>query len=745
MRTNYKRREAAATPDPPALVAAVCDHHGWTTTELASAIGVSVRSVQAWREGERRLSSRHRARLEQLLEDPSRRVDVYALRERLRLGQADLAKHFGVSVKTYARWESRGQVPASKKELLAGLEAAAPNPVRAARERLGYTQHELARLLGVSWSLVSQWERGRPMPEERHRQLAEIGSDPETTPTGDRIREWREAHDLSLHDVARRLGGSVRAAHVREWERSDSDRPVPLRYHRALRRLFAPRATDYERDRAVFELVKSTPAGMSTREVAERFPAHDYGAVLGSLNRYVTHKHLFRAWGVIEDRHGRPLQGWRFYPQPPPKSRPLSPPVTGVSLQRDLAKLRKRGWTRRMVAAELGVSRAALGSWIDHRHAPIPPSRQRMVHEGLARLSDKEAPRARRRRPPRPASAIPDVRAQRVEAGLTQAVLAERVGVPREQMNRWERGVPVPEEMAPRISAALAALAEDRITAADLRACQAQAGWSRRELAEYLGVKESRVKHWLQGRSIPSRVWRMIHAQLENAPTQSRPDRRRSAILTAVQEQPGVSISTLAERLSGDFYAIRAEVESLIAANQLHARPTRHTGPGGSPRTGRPARGLYLGSPPAIAEPKPLPGPLLREARKARGLTQSELARRVPTSASVMGRWERSAAGVPPEFRDAVHNALEADMSPPSDPWARKLREARAAAGLTLGDVARAAGVTIGAVSSWERGQAIPSADRQSVVASALAASWQPAPQPDPVTVDAGLGAASDR
>jgi transcriptional regulator with XRE-family HTH domain len=310
--------------------------------------------------------------------------------------------------------------------------------------------------------------------------------------------------------------------------------------------------------------------------------------------------------------------------------------------------------------------------------------------------------------------------------GLTQAALAERVGIPREQVARWEHGVPVPEEMAPRISATLAAAADERVTAEDLRRCQAEAGWSRRELAEYLGMKESRIKRWLQGRPIPSQLWRTIRARLENAPTESRSDRRRSAILTAVQEQPGISISSLAERLPGDFYAIRNEVEKLIASNRLHARATRYAGPGGYSRTGRPRRGLYPGSPPATAEPKPLPGLLLREVRKAHGLTQSELAHRVPTTASVIGRWERSAVGVPVEFRDAVRNALEADMTSLTDSWGRNLRKARAAAGLTLGDVARAVGVTIGAVSSWEHGRAIPSADRQSVVERVLATTWHP-------------------
>ena len=42
-----------------------------------------------------------------------------------------------------------------------------PLPVGRLRARLGVTQEECARLLGVAWATVSRWERGRALPDPK--------------------------------------------------------------------------------------------------------------------------------------------------------------------------------------------------------------------------------------------------------------------------------------------------------------------------------------------------------------------------------------------------------------------------------------------------------------------------------------------------------------------------------------------------------------------------------------------------
>lgn len=42
-----------------------------------------------------------------------------------------------------------------------------PPPMRGIRARLGLTQEEFARLLGVAWATVSRWERGRALPDPK--------------------------------------------------------------------------------------------------------------------------------------------------------------------------------------------------------------------------------------------------------------------------------------------------------------------------------------------------------------------------------------------------------------------------------------------------------------------------------------------------------------------------------------------------------------------------------------------------
>jgi len=360
------------------------------------------------------------------------------------------------------------------------------------------------------------------MPRAHERALAALEPDDETELGPEWIRSRRESRDLSRRQLAKLLG--VHAARVGEWE--ESKRRVPARVHWPLRRtLGGAKARTASRDADVVEVVRGEP-GLSLPQLLERFPAHDQGAVQGALERYLTAGRLFRAKGTVNDRVGRPRVVWRFYPEPQ-ESKRVSSSMTGNWLREQLTE---KGWTHEALAGELGVTREAVRSWAQRKQQPIPPGRQDDVARVLAGT-----------RPPQPArrlavSAMPDLREQRRDAGLTQAELAHRLGMRRGQatVSAWERGdASVSETTAGRIADVLAAAAAQRVTAEQLRAGRERAGWTQPELAQRLGVKPARLRRWEMGRSpIPSLLWGPIRAVLENAPA----------------EEPDEPISDLRER-----------------------------------------------------------------------------------------------------------------------------------------------------------------------------------------------------
>lgn len=300
-----------ATYAGPDLIDDVCRARGWSGSELARRLNVTHHAIRSWRSSS--LPPRREEQLRSLLAESPPPIDVRQLRLRLGWTVRELAARVGVHRVTIAHWEGGQPVPPKKQDLLRELEIAAPNPVRATRERLGCTQLELARALRVSVAQISRWESDQRRPPARYLQaLQSLAAPDDVVPAPHWIRRQRMARALSYGAVARQLGGSVRPTHVREWE--SGTRAVPARHYRALRRLLRPQAAFLERDRGVLQLVRGTP-GMSVRELLDAFPAHDHRAVLGALQRHLDAGRLFRAKGAIEDGQGRRRNGWRLYPE----------------------------------------------------------------------------------------------------------------------------------------------------------------------------------------------------------------------------------------------------------------------------------------------------------------------------------------------------------------------------------------------------------------------------------------------
>ena len=103
------------------------------------------------------------------------------------------------------------------------------------------------------------------------------------------------------------------------------------------------------------------------------------------------------------------------------------------------------------------------------------------------------------------------LRAARVRAGLTQAELARAVGVAGgERVSRWELGTSSPSTaMRARLAKALSLDLEELLPQrgpADLRRLRAEAGLTLAELAERGGLSKGTIKRWEAGSGLPVRA-----------------------------------------------------------------------------------------------------------------------------------------------------------------------------------------------------------------------------------------------
>lgn len=104
--------------------------------------------------------------------------------------------------------------------------------IKRARERLQMTQPELAKLVGVSDTTISNWERNVATPKSRMARLRQVLKmdvvEPDTT-TDDELRygpRLRRASDYQLLDEYMRRLNEARARAV-EPPATYSDEPVP--------------------------------------------------------------------------------------------------------------------------------------------------------------------------------------------------------------------------------------------------------------------------------------------------------------------------------------------------------------------------------------------------------------------------------------------------------------------------------------------------------------------------------------
>lgn len=108
-------------------------------------------------------------------------LDIKQIRAKIGLTQAELAKKLGIDIKTVQNWESGATIPKSKYGILGVLskETTAPSKelgfeVKDLRKMLGVTQVELAKMVGVTEATIQNWERGKKIPTTKHTTLRSL-------------------------------------------------------------------------------------------------------------------------------------------------------------------------------------------------------------------------------------------------------------------------------------------------------------------------------------------------------------------------------------------------------------------------------------------------------------------------------------------------------------------------------------------------------------------------------------------
>lgn len=181
-------------------------NHGLTLAEVASRAHVSASTVSRWETGRRVPGSADLRRYAAIVEAslPHQAIwltatdaigpcpNLAALRKHRRLSRRELAALIGVQPPTIAHWEcGRRRLPVrwmrllsvalgveeeALPELLVAEPCAPPiSALRRLRQRMGIDQRHVARRIGVTGSLVSQWERGVRKPSWPHaRELAQL-------------------------------------------------------------------------------------------------------------------------------------------------------------------------------------------------------------------------------------------------------------------------------------------------------------------------------------------------------------------------------------------------------------------------------------------------------------------------------------------------------------------------------------------------------------------------------------------
>ena len=641
-----RRREQAPELTPELLSMLIFRTHE-SQLRLADYLGVKQPQVHAWMYGKRPIP-------------PGRRQEIFGVllsvagawlrdqRAKAQLTQPQLAERTGIPQPSISEYE-RGETftpderwAAMELVLAAALERTGPPVAELTGEELGrliddapISQSEFARRLAVTQPVVSSWRHGRkPIPRERWAKARELLTAAEPLPVRDRIAD--ELLPAVLELVAQQPG--ILRAHVdRQLERfgeASVRRAVDLAIERGdmhagpsvvqgpsgRRREYAGlypkwKPAPPKRDR-VGELAHAV------QDAVRANPGRSRSHVANQLHAeiHAARDAVRRALrlGLVQERlvrHG------------------------SEAPERSLSLLVDRGFRQWRPGALRGCLGGILAQGVEDR-----PARAERAHRGRVRvIGAHDQPLAGRSR-----SCLLGGTGDRVPGSASSQrggcrATADRCGP---AADRRPRRRCLRRDLSSKCTRGL-------LRAAVLRHGTARPARDRRALERPVWTDEGRSHlalfrgpapvNWQPGPSIERAEFRAILNDARLRPSEA-------------AELLGVPRSAISSWLGGNLpvpAGRRAQVRQLPNLAAAREETT-----------------------PPVSEP--LSGPELHEARKARGLTQLALARRIPTTQPTLGRWERSAGGVPVEFREAVCRALARTEEPAVNPWARKLTKARA-------------------------------------------------------------------
>jgi DNA-binding transcriptional regulator YiaG len=637
--------------------------------DLASLLGVSEGLVRHWESGRKAIPPARLGELRQVLAVQAPAAipavsgrQLRATREKAGVTQGALAQMLGVKQQAIAAWET-GTVPEERREVL--VRAAidpygfVPGLLRAARERAGLKQTELADALAVKQSRVSGWERGQlPIPGERWpaiRDALATGAPvpPQQPVTAHELLESRRRLGWSQARLAEELG--VTTSVVGNWE-AGARRPVPRERWRRIRevlRLSAPEPHE-PRDRigeaqaGVLEVLATRP-GLNRRELARAVQAPEpyvRAAVLRALAHDLIHERRVKrtradgiAWSLLGLFPGSPSE------------QPMA-----VDLMAEL--------TAKVVAAvkaDPGRSRRAIAESLPHERQRGERAVDRAIADGLlhAREVIRRSPSGGARvilgvfpgkspKPPRSPIDGQKVRRMREQMLIGQAKFARQLGISPGVLRRWERS-------------AVPAIWQEYVEAA---------------LFPGEGSREVRTADAKQ------------RARCARASLSAR-------ILDAVRRSPGIARWGELARIARPVERpeLNPIIERMIAAGKLHE---------GLSDNGH-GTGLFPGPAPAeYTAGMQIDAGQLRALREGAGLGQKELAQRLGAGVASVNAWEQGTRSIP-AHRGA--QLLELFAGLPQGPClsGEQLRAERWRLGWTQAELAAHVGVQQATISAWER------------------------------------------
>jgi transcriptional regulator with XRE-family HTH domain len=538
--------------------------------------------------------------------------------------------------------------------------------LRGRREILGLSQQDTAERVRMSPSAYRHVEANhRRVPLGRVRDI-----DRALRPSGPELRQIRDEAGWTLKDMADLVG-----IHPGTWQRWETKKKTPPED----RWPAIWQALDVARREALSPLERMVKRYLAA---VERSPGQTEKTLIHGLRDHHGDAGLAakaaetaRRRGLVhlrvetfEDLPGRYRSREVVVPGPPGED---AEPVPSMSKD-ELRALRTRaGYLCRQVGDLVGVSQGAITSYESGRH-PIPPPRAAELRKALENLPAAEDPRQRARRlvldaiDGRPGitrwtlvrALAPAVSSERLVRDAVAHLLRQRQLELRTRsghQGRPCRGLYLRSQggglgTAPALSGS------------ELRRQRRRTGLTLDVVAARAGVTARRIMRWEAGGKRPVNplfVAALRAALVDPPPARDLAAAALPAVLAAVEREPGVARGRL--RPIFDRNGGREALELALARGLVHEERRLFRDRRGHPRF---RRGLYLG--PASGAPTAatleLSAQQLAGARQAAGLSQSELARRLGVTQTIVNRWERHGpvpAGRVPEVKQVLAGHID--------------------------------------------------------------------------------------